>query len=600
MTADVIESAYDDAPAMGVSDYLAILKRRIWYIIIPSVVMAIAVVGIALVWPATYRSEAIILIEQPAVPPELVASTVTGYAEERVQIIKQRVLATENLVEIINKHDLYQRERKFQSLHSVVEKMRDHISLELISAGQNRRAQTTIAFTLAFENRKPLVAQRVTNDLVSLFLSENLRTRRERASETARFLAAEAERLESVISEVEGKLADLKQTHAGSLPEQLKHNLDLVARAESEVRDLDQREHIIKERLIYLDSELVQISPDTGGSATAGITSPQQEQLEALRTEFIKASARYGPEHPDVVNLSRLIAALESEAKRISDTSREDASRIEEERNLVRTELAQASEKYGAEHPDVVELNRQLAVLEAAVDSSESPSDSAVNGEGFANRAVAELQRQKQTADIELNAIERRRQILKGTIAEYEEKIEQIPQVERQVRQLVREYTDAQQQYQNIKAKQITAQLGETLEDERKGERFSLIEPPTLPDMPDSPNRAMILGVGLVLSAGAGLGTALLREVLDPSVHGVRSVVLLTGTAPLVVVPYIQTRNEIWRRRLWRSAYVFCGIAMISGAIAFIHYKVIPLDVLEVRVERQIQRNLPWLASPLE
>ncbi len=57
---------------------------------------------LAMLLPARYQSSATILIEQQELPVDLVRSTVTSYADQRVQIISQRVMTTETLLKVIN------------------------------------------------------------------------------------------------------------------------------------------------------------------------------------------------------------------------------------------------------------------------------------------------------------------------------------------------------------------------------------------------------------------------------------------------------------------------------------------------------------------
>ena len=93
-------------------DYLSILNRRKWVLIIPFFLI-VAMAGItAMVLPAVYRSTAKILIEQREIPDEYVTSSMTTYAEQRMQSIRQRVLTSQQLQELIKRFNLYQEERK--------------------------------------------------------------------------------------------------------------------------------------------------------------------------------------------------------------------------------------------------------------------------------------------------------------------------------------------------------------------------------------------------------------------------------------------------------------------------------------------------------
>lgn len=118
----------------SIGDYIAILKRRFWYLVIPALVIFVIAAAVAMLIPAVYRSEAKILIEQQQIPQDLVRSTVTSYADQRVQNISQRVMTTENLGKIIEKYDMYPEQRKETALSEIVAKMREDVKLQMVSA----------------------------------------------------------------------------------------------------------------------------------------------------------------------------------------------------------------------------------------------------------------------------------------------------------------------------------------------------------------------------------------------------------------------------------------------------------------------------------
>ncbi|MES9882041.1 MAG: lipopolysaccharide biosynthesis protein, partial [Sedimenticola sp.] len=213
-----------DEEIKGLSDYLGILSRRKKQLIFPIVIILLASVALALGLPSVYRSEATILIEQQEIPPDLVRSTVTSYAGERIQMISQRVMTTENLSKIIDNYGLYKDMRADTSIAMLVEEMREVVSLEMISADvvdprSGRPTTATMAFKLSFSDKNPRVAQKVTSELVSLYLDENLRRRTKSAVETSGFLATEADKLEDQVSELEASLATFKEENINNLPE---------------------------------------------------------------------------------------------------------------------------------------------------------------------------------------------------------------------------------------------------------------------------------------------------------------------------------------------------------------------------------------------
>ena len=205
-----------------IQDYIVAVRKRKTAIFSIFTVVLLLTVSIAFLLPAIYRSSSTILIEQQEIPPELVMSTVTSYAAERIQTIQARVMSRSNLLKIIDKFKLYEDERKFETTEEIIERMQEDVSLDILSAEvvdprTGRPSSATIAFTLAYKGESPTTVQRVANELTTLYLNENLTSRAEKASETSVFFKEETERLGKQIDELESKLAIFKQEHADAL-----------------------------------------------------------------------------------------------------------------------------------------------------------------------------------------------------------------------------------------------------------------------------------------------------------------------------------------------------------------------------------------------
>jgi succinoglycan biosynthesis transport protein ExoP len=144
----------------------------------------------------------------------------------------------------------------------------------------------------------------------------------------------------------------------------------------------------------------------------------------------------------------------------------------------------------------------------------------------------------------------------------------------------LRDYGNATVKYEEVRVKQRAAAASKNLEQEQKGERFTLIEPPALPSEPVSPNRPAIIFLGFILAAAAGLGFALLREAMDGAIHGVRELTAIMGEAPLVVIDYINNDDDIFQRqRAWKISLAFA----VTAGLLFVFYLHVfykPLDVL--------------------
>lgn len=504
-----------------------------------SAVLLLAVLA-ALFWPPTYRSTGTILIEQQQVPEDFVRSAITSFADERVQVISQRAMTSSNLLDIIGKYDLYPDARRTKPREEILATMRKNIKLDMISADvmdprQGHATKATIAFAVSFDDRSPRLAVAVANELASLYLRENLETRKAQAAGTEDFLAAEAARVGAQVGELEQKLANFKAEHATSLPEYAQLNVQLASQARDELRDLEARVRALDQQIVFLDSQLVQINPtstlygDTGQRILGG-----KDQLRILQTQYAAAVSHYSATHPDVVRLKREIEGLEKELGAQS-TTRDTRRELEQ----ARAELAAARQSHTDKYPAVVQLTRQVEQLEEELKNVPSSPATPVAGEQPDNPAYIQIQANREAARTERASLLAQQVQLRARLAELEQRSATAPVIERDYTALVSDLETAQKKHSELQQKQMEAQLGENMEAARKGERFTLIEPPLEPQTPFSPNRRLVLALGAVLALVAALGMMWLLERLDTSIRSREDIISLLKVPPLAVIPWV-------------------------------------------------------------
>ncbi len=575
----------------GLGDYLAVLKRRkVQFIATVFVILTISA-AIALLWPPTYRSSATILIEQQEIPADLVRTTVTSYADQRIQLISQRVMTSVNLQRIIEQFGLYEKELQTESILMVLEKMRENIALDMITADvvdpkHGRPVAATIAFTISFDYEFPAMAQRVTNELVSLFLNENLKQRSTLAGEASTFLRDEAKKLEQQVATLEAKLAGFKEKNVNRLPELVQLNLQLMERTERELTEVQRQIRTLEERKIYLDSELAQMAPNSLLYTATGerILSPE-DRLTDLQAKFITTSAIYAENHPDLKKMRKEITALKKEVQ-------PDGMALELQTKLkdLNTQRVELTERYSDQHPDVKKIQGSIKSMQLVLDQElvkEKPEKTSTSKPD--NPAYIQLQTQLEAANSDLSSFRKSQQELMAKLDDYERRITDAPQVEKEYRSLSRDYENALAKYQEVKAKQMEAELAETLERENKGERFSLIEPPQRPEEPDSPNRLAIMFLGLIFSMVGGVGITAMTEALDGAIHGSRGVMRAVGMPPLAVIPCITNAADRRQKMLRKLMGVLLLLSTIGGVLLLIHLLFMPLDVLWFSALRRLE-----------
>ena len=555
-------------------------RRRTTMLVTAAAVFAASVL-LAVLLPPTYRSTATILIEQQEIPQDLVRSAISSFADQRVQVISQRVMTTQNLITLIDRYHLYPDIRLTKPREVLIQRMREDISMKMISADvidprSGHPTQATIAFSVGYQNESPDLALKVANDLTTLYLNENLTSRTHLAEETTKFFAEQASSQQANIDELDKKLATFKEKHREVLPELEALNQQRSDRTEQQLRDVENHIASLDEQRVLLGAQLAQLSPTAlVFSDTGQRVMNTEDRLRDLKSKLAGYKARYAPDHPDVVNTQREVDGLEKELK--AENGAGDLARQLED---AKAQLAAAQEKYSPDYPDVIHLKRVVAELEKSLAAQPNVVDLVSAQQHPDNPAFIQVKGEIDALMTELKSDEEKRNELQTKLDQIDRGLAQEPGVEREYRELARELENAQLKYQQIRAKESDVQVSENLETERKGERFTMIEPPLPPEKPISPNRFLILAFGVVFSLGAGFGVAALKESWDPSVRGMNDVRRMLSVPPLAAIPFIVTAAEATRRRrlAWTSWIGTCT-AVALGAAA-VHLFVRPLDIV--------------------
>ncbi len=561
------------------SDYVEIIKRRKKPMLIVAGAILLVTLLALLFWPPTYRSTATILIEEQEIPRDLVRSTITSFAAQQIEVINQRIMTMTNIMSLVDKFKLYQENDKLSKPRmEVAGEFRDAVSLDLVSADvidpqSGKPIEATIAFTLSFDYRGAVQSQKVTNELVTLYLNENLRARSQQSANTSDFLLAEANSLKDQLVELESNLAEFKERNEGSLPELYDFNITAVERTEREMLDASLRIQELEKRKIQLGSDLAQLSPSAPVALPSGeMVLSDSDRLKSLQSEYRKKSALYHDSHPDVRRLKREIEDLQAATGISSD--RADVLR---QLDGARDELAQLKSRYANDNAKVMAQQRVISQLEQVAANSSSGGRVAAPD----NPAYVLLNTQIQSATSEIASLRNKQEKLTTKIASHEARILRAPSVEKDYKALLRDYDNATLKYQEIKAKQMEANLAQNLEQDRKGERFTLIDPAQRPIDPVSPNRMALLLVGLVLSGVGGLAAAAVLELTDASVRGEKALTeVLGGVAPISVIPYIENETDTDSQVKIKTRFMI-GLAVgVVALLMLIHVFYKPLDVI--------------------
>lgn len=490
-------------------DYVRLLSRRKWFIVLVTFAFAVAVAIVTYFIPNSYKATTVILVDPQKVPEYYVNSTVTTSIVDRLATLRQQILSETRLSQIIDEMGLYQKLKNKMPQEELVKRMQRDI---LVEVGASPKAEKTLgAFSVSYFNSNPSVAAQVTNRLASLFIEENIKGREQAVQGTADFLTRELQDAQKELKDKEEQITALKTQYVAELPESETSNVQALTSLQIQLQS--ERDAIIQaqQQQVYLQSILGEspsiVNLDAQKSAEADSLQGQVAQLEGELDDLRK---RYGVAYPDVVKKEMQIEELQN---RIAEAEKRGGSKATVKRAPARS------------HNPVIES--QLAKLDDVIHQHE--------------------QRQKD--------IDRRIAVRQG-------QLERIPLFQQQMSSITRDYQAAQDHYKYLLERKFSADMATDLEIRQKGERFEVLDPAQVPYKPDSPNRPLFNLVGLALGLLVGFASALTLEFFDTSVRTEREVVDVLGAPIFGEIPWLPTEADNSRRH-WRTIYACAGTSTL-------------------------------------
>jgi succinoglycan biosynthesis transport protein ExoP len=477
-------------------DYLDMLSRRKWWIIISIVGISTVVFGFSLLLPKEYRSETLILVEPQKIPDEYVRATVTSDATDRLQTISEEIMSRTRLANIIQKFNLYPKLRDKKSMDELVAIMRQSITVDVLTDNKAEKHGVG-AFKLAFVAGSPQVACEVTQELADQFIKENLKVRDQQAVGTQQFMSDQVLTARKQLEAQEEKIRQFNSAHLGALPEQEQTNLQLVSQYQSLEQSNSEAIDRATQQRAYLQS-MLSISGAKEKTVQAPPT-PTQLELAAKKKELSAARQKYTDSYPDVIALRADVQALEQQVK--------------------------------SEPPPKLEAPTSIAAA-AGPDQAE------------------QFQGQLVSINSEIRSRTAREAELEGQIRGLQGRIAILPEVQSQFADLNRDYQAMQKNYQSLIEKESASGMAADLEHRDDSEQFRILDPANLPTKPSSPNLLMINGAGILSSIIVGLLLALVVEIRDATIHDTLDVERYLSIPVISAIPAIPGPAELSTTRL--------------------------------------------------
>ena len=517
-----------DEQSFSLNDVVAIFRRRFRLVAAIALSVLLASIFIAAILRDEYTVYATILVEPQSISRKLVETDEEkANVMNRLHLMTMQILSRARLSKVIDDLHLYEKESAEKTREEVIEMMRKRIHVEPVLPeipDPDLKRQLTIevnTFRLFFRHDNASIAAAVANRLSNDFIDEHIKERVQSSGDTADFVDSEMQRLVARLRELESQIAQVKAQNAGSLPEDVVANQRQVERAFDALSLASQRlAEAQSDQAFYNQQATMARESGSGGLDRSNVVLSPSQRLQQLENALGEARGRgLTDRHPDVVSIR---AEMEEVRARISRGDKEEES----------------------ERPPVSVAEQQ-----------------------------ARAEAQRAALRIESSAKEVAR--LQDEMNKAQERLANTPRVAEQLDALEREYAQLTDSSKDMSSKRLDAAVAANMERRQKGEQFRVLEPAFATPDPTSPNRPLIIALGLMLGVGAGVGLALLLDGTDSSYHDSRQLQAALRIPVLTSIPSIlldPDRMRIRRRNIrdGLAAAVLTGFVLASSVVGYV------------------------------
>ncbi len=474
--------------ALSPEDYLAILKKRWWIIVIPALLLPILAFAASYLVQPTYTSQTLVLVEQQKVPDTLVKPVIAEDISARLASMKEQILSRSRLQPILDRFNLFAGDH--MNMDDRIALMQKNIDIKPI---QSEMARGLPGFFISFKANDARTAQAVCEEITSMFVSENLRARADQTQGTTDFLKQQLDQAKRSLDDQDAKLAKFQQQYVGKLPGQEEGNLNMLNSLNTQLSASTQQIERMQQDKTLMEAMLAQQQRETATPETQRLApQAQQTELQSLLAQEADLTARYTDDYPDVVSIRRKIR----------------------------------------------DLKHQMAQAPAAVSSAPS----AVHTD---SPETQRLRLQIRALDMAITQRKRDQSGTQGQVNLYQERISASPLVQEQYKNLTRDYQQAQAFYDDLLKKMNESRMASDLEHRQQGEQFRVMDAANLPDAPTSPKRPVFAAGGLIFGLALGLGVVALLEYRNTSLRTERDIWAFTKLPTLATISLINEVNPI-------------------------------------------------------
>lgn len=497
--------------------YSVFLRNRRFFFIPFMVVFCLAFLSI-IFFPRVYEASTLLRVQKAQ--PNPIGGGGRGGGDQSLQsmlkTVQEMVLSRPNLVVLIRKLNLDKDMEGPVLMEGLIYDIRTRVEVKRIG---------TDLFSVSYQDPDPRKAMQIDNTIVNLLLDQSISLKREAALASVEFIESQLEIYEKKLEASEEALRVFKQEHIGEMPGEQNVNLvqlerlrDTLAATNMDIQEAVGRKHFILQQLSGERPMIV--------SMTTGQASSVEEKIKILEFQLSQLLANYTEKHPDIVKIRAEIETLRGQA--------------------------------------------------GSAEGEDAPTMPASGDLTTLNPLHQRLKEEFNNITINIGTLETKKKALEAKIAEYGKKVVSIPNQEKELAALRRDYNVNEKIYDMLLMRHEEARISKYIELSEEGTHFQVIEPAIVPVAPSKPNPLHFLAMSLALGGASGIGLLYVKEYFDTSTRGVREAEEVYKAPVLGAIPLVPSEGDLVLRQRYRWGWILGSAAFfvfLAGVMVYVLFR---------------------------
>ncbi len=506
------------------AEYLQILWKRKWVIVLPAIAISFAIALVVWKLPSLYQSSSLLVVRPATISGDFVQSLSEADLAARVNSIMPEVLSRTSVQPLIERYDLYASERRRGTpMEALVERMQNRDTQ--IQVNQTN-ADYPNAFTVSYKGSEPRVVQAVAAEIARKFVDAQIKAAGNSGNVTKQFFEERLRAVKAELDALDNRRIQFMQENLPNLPDQAESIGTQLAGLYEQQKSYNTEIGRMRDQLNELKNRRGELDRQ------------RQQEIDDV------ANAVGDPKNkPEYIALAARRSGLNAELQRMLTTLKE-------------------------KNPDVIAKRAEIADVQSSMDQLLAATNAQIEEKRrtLASRVDNRVSQLESSINLYTNELARQQSLLAQTstqIASLAQRINAVPGVQVALETMERDYNTKKALYDGLLQQQERAITSATVEINQQGQTLAVVDPANLPTRPIAPNRPMLIGLGLALGLGIGL---LIAAALEAprflTIQTTEDAEHYTSLPVLVAVPELLSAREKRRLKVRHAMMVAAGIAV--------------------------------------